>query len=466
MPLESVGGILQETTPDACRKATKAYVQENLGSFDVYLVPDCGTFSMPEVLVGAGVSPDKIHCSDISLYSSVIGYVMDPTKRVSDLGFVPQGEDTQELLADLPFKTDFDRAACILMAVQYTQLVPKSEFVRWQRLQFLTDREKIHAQYVDVLRKMYNLLGGITYEMRGGQDYIETEAENSRAFIWYEAQGGRKKQAPHYEYAWKESQVPELVDTEEYLKSFGTRPACMAVFCVDTYKGSIFDDPNWRNLFVDTTGKWSHKHFVILNRDPEVQYMKRKRITPVGNTEEFPRIYDGHEITADSEIEFVETDRITALYYYDIFVKKLGITTAEAYYLFVIDGQVAGISGFNFRHLRVRNIKILHEVFGLICTSDRYKRLNRLRLKLMTSKAFVSKIQETHLVEMMLPEIEQVQTTCLSPHPEVMSHRGIFKRVLQEREEDGWYRLVYRADVHYLPKARILYDWLEGQSGK
>ena len=45
-----------------------------------------GRFSVVEGATKAGVSPQDVCASDIGLFSSVIGYLADPSKKLDDLG--------------------------------------------------------------------------------------------------------------------------------------------------------------------------------------------------------------------------------------------------------------------------------------------------------------------------------------------------------------------------------------------
>ena len=68
-------------------RALEEFLIETEGKFERYVVPAAGNFTTAQALASHGVDPKKIFCSDISVYTSVLGYVCDPTKKVSDLGF-------------------------------------------------------------------------------------------------------------------------------------------------------------------------------------------------------------------------------------------------------------------------------------------------------------------------------------------------------------------------------------------
>ena len=45
-----------------------------------------GRFSVVEAAIKTGVSPQDVYTSDIGLFSSIIGHLADPSKKLDDLG--------------------------------------------------------------------------------------------------------------------------------------------------------------------------------------------------------------------------------------------------------------------------------------------------------------------------------------------------------------------------------------------
>lgn len=76
-----------------------------------------GRFSVVEAAVEAGVLPQGIFASDISFFSSIIGYLADPTKKLGALGirildpaFEPKG-----------IKDELDFAAHVMLILKLNQ---------------------------------------------------------------------------------------------------------------------------------------------------------------------------------------------------------------------------------------------------------------------------------------------------------------------------------------------------------
>jgi len=83
--MSDIGSVFLGITPQHCRNVMHDYA--STVKFDKYVIPTCGSFSAAQMLVKAGVSPDKIICSDVSLYSTALGHYFTG-KNLDDLGIL------------------------------------------------------------------------------------------------------------------------------------------------------------------------------------------------------------------------------------------------------------------------------------------------------------------------------------------------------------------------------------------
>ena len=78
-------------------RGARSYVAREIVRLDKPLFNACaGRFSIVEAVVKSGFHAAKVHASDIGLFSSLIGYLADDSKRLEDLGritleFLPLG---------------------------------------------------------------------------------------------------------------------------------------------------------------------------------------------------------------------------------------------------------------------------------------------------------------------------------------------------------------------------------------
>ena len=84
MPLIAPDPIFKGITSSGARKSVKRILDERGDTIDRYVVPCVGQFTIPEALVNGGVDPSRIQASDITLFSSTLGYLADPTRKIRD----------------------------------------------------------------------------------------------------------------------------------------------------------------------------------------------------------------------------------------------------------------------------------------------------------------------------------------------------------------------------------------------
>ena len=68
-------------------RGARSYVAREIMRLDRPLFNACaGRFSVIETAIKSGFPAAKVHASDIGLFSSLIGYLADDSKRLEDLG--------------------------------------------------------------------------------------------------------------------------------------------------------------------------------------------------------------------------------------------------------------------------------------------------------------------------------------------------------------------------------------------
>src|ERR1035441_9480255 len=70
-------------------RGARSYVAREIARLDRPLVNACaGRFSVVATAIKDGVPPSQVQASDIGLFSSLIGYLSDPTKSLDQLGIL------------------------------------------------------------------------------------------------------------------------------------------------------------------------------------------------------------------------------------------------------------------------------------------------------------------------------------------------------------------------------------------
>jgi hypothetical protein len=428
-----------------------------------WLVPCAGQFSIPEMLVGLGIAPDRIWTSDITLFSSVLGYLADVEKNVAELQFAPASVELKNILGTLP-SSEIELAATILYAIKWVQLSSKKDFYMWQRKSLEVERERVLSIYGATLETYKKKMSGMHYDIRDAFVHVKQEAENNKCVVWFNPPGYKggytKMFDAHGQYSWAEPHINELDPdkNDAFLVSLTDVPAHVLVYSTEGHAVDGLPE-SWQAIFSALNEKQRKKSYVMSNKSLNVGVVVRSKLK---DTQPKHALFDDHTITAESKVSMVRCSKEDALYYYDLFVRELGMVKAEIYYLFCIDGQVAGTCGFFFRDWMMKRSSALFETFGLSMTSLRYARLGRLLMTTITCEEFKEQfVAETLKKSTLQRELTTLKTTCLTKYPEAKKNRGILKLTHRERMPNGRFYLSYETAWHKKTYQGIISEWVE-----
>ena len=149
----------------------------------------------------------------------------------------------------------------------------------------------------------------------------------------------------------------------------------------------------------------------------------------------------------------------TALYYRDLFVHRLGATTADRGFLLLVDGQVMTAFGVFIQDFLQFRTRYLPEMFGITRSSTRYHRLGKLFMLLLTSGEMKKRLCD--ILKLWLHEPAGIQTTSITLHEEGKTDRGALKVISRENLDDGRFRIIYRADFRDDTFADVVTEWLK-----
>src|SRR2546430_10957204 len=135
-----------------------------------------------------------------------------------------------------------------------------------------------------------------------------------------------------------------------------------------------------------------------------------KNSTGFGAIRKLP-ICDDHEITPASKFHVILVGLPTALYYRDLFVHRLGATTADRGFLLLVDGQVMTAFGIFVQDFLQFRTRYLPEMFGITRSSSRYHRLGKLFMLLLTSGEMKKRLCD--ILKLWLHEPAGIQSTSI-----------------------------------------------------
>jgi len=467
-----VGPIFKGLAPIDSRRAVKTYVRQHMGGFKSFMVPCVGIFALPEIFIELGAKPETIHTSDISLFSSTLGYCFDPAKSIDDLCFEVLDKKLIKAAINFPLETNEHKAAFILYVLKYCQLNSKSVYVQNQRREMLFNPMIVFERYLSGINKLKQTLYGCHYKIEDAYLDLHDHWDNPECFIWFNPPGYAGGYEKMYDsrgfYTWDEPTLPNLLLSEvpaihELMRD---KPATIACLSEDWYELPLMEDKGWYKYHVTTVGTnvYTEKRvFVMLNKDPKGSLFSRSNIKEIPKN--IPPVFDDHEITKDSKISVVECYKDMAWYFYDMFAKELGAIESVDYYLFCVDGQIVGTLGFFTKDIILNRVSSLFESFGITIISKKYKRLNRLLMRYITSQLFIDQFERECIpANLFMPKITSLRTTCIAKYPEVKANRGILKLKDRTQLPNGRYHIRYEGDIHKMTHDEILNEWLTKHS--
>ena len=470
MPINKPMPIFQGPTQPGARRALRVLFAGHFekGEYSRLVIPCVGGFGTAEIAVAAGVKPESLSTSDVNLYTSALGHVFDPKLQVSDLGFEALDPELKGLLASLPGETQFEQAAQILYAIQATQLHTPKEWNKWQRRAYMDERDRIHAQLTAGLEKLHTKLGGLSYQIRDIHDHLTAVWDDPSTWAFYHppcySRGYTEMFDPKEQYRWAaELEGLEKLTIEAiapYTDALLTKPCTGTILYEDFYPAETIREKRWTVFYSEVFKNYQTIRNVRLavNRTEFVEkaLTQRPKVVPV--PEDVPAVYDGHEITSESQIGVAVAKKEMALYFYDLFACGLGMSSAETYFLFLIDGQVAGAIGMYMQNYRATRGEIAYMTFGL---SMPVGHINRLLLLYVTSRHFIDQVVGDLTPALFLPPPMQLQTTCLAKHATLSINRGILKRIRKEVDKvTGQWKLTYQTAIREESAHAVLITWL------
>src|SRR2546425_5921806 len=434
-------------------RGARNYVAEQIVRLDRPFFNACaGRFSVVEAAVKQGFPAASVHASDIGLFSGLIGYLADESKRLEDLGIRILDPD----LEPRDVRDDLDLAAHVMLILKLNQMSQTN-------LRGLYLREELRASWSQYRQAVRDELAGLVaaikeihYELADIWDIIERVSADDASFfasVPHYADGYRKMfRTPNL--AWNEPKIAQF-DPKRFIEL--TRrlgeAKCAALLC---RRGEWEEEvrPPWKRVFGRPESR-EKALWIIANRSMQAY---AENHTGFGDIRKLA-IYDDHEITPASKFRVTLVGLPTALYYRDLFVHRLGATTADRGFLLLVDGQVMtafGIFAQDFLQFRTR---YLPEMFGITRSSKRYHRLGKLFMLLLTSGEMKKRLCD--ILKLWRHEPRGIQTTSITVHEEGKTERGALKVVSRETLDDRRFRIIYGGDFRNDSFAHVVSGWLK-----
>ena len=435
-------------TPTGARN----YVADKVVSLKKPFFNACaGRFSVVEAAIKAGVPPQDVYASDIGVFSSIIGYLADASKKLDDLGI----RILDPALEPKGIAPELDFAADLMLILKLNQMKQTNLRGLYLREELLSSWDRSREAMRQQLEALVQSIAGIHYEIADIWDVVSRVAQEDVTFyasVPHYARGYTKMFAAS-NLKWNEPGIPEFdPKTFSVLTEKLGLAKCHAFLCRRCEWNEEIPAP-WKKVFGkpdDHRALW-----IIANRSMDA---RAENQTGFGEVKKLP-IYDDHEITPASKFQVIMVGLPTALYYRDLFVHRLGATTADRGFLLLVDGQVMTAFGIFIQDFLQFRVQYLPEMFGITRSSKRYHRLGKLFMLLLTSGEMKKRLCD--IFKLWLPEPRGIQTTSITVHEEGKTDRGALKVVSRETLDDGRFRIIYRGEFRDHSFADVVADWLK-----
>jgi len=416
-----------------------------------YVIPCTGRFAVAETFISCGIQPNKIITSDITLFSSLVGYYICD----NDLGTLEvtcngiQMEETAQGIAEVLYQMKIAK-------------IPKNTYYNEQLLKDLITRKQEHIEkIVSGLQYLKNRCNGISYSIHDMRDSIKEHNDDGNLIFLdppIESKNDYVKMFAAANIEWTAPSIKQFDPKTEFAQlcdNLLKNDADTVLYLRENNKPDLPLD-TWHCFFAAQDSKFKLE-YLYFNKPGTMHTAANRAQFKTFKSPPYPILSDTDEITPNSIISVIPVDEMVAMYYRDLFVHRLGATRAELYFLFLIDGKVFSVRGLIY-YVQNRGIgDRFREVFGLVRSNKKYRHIGRLAMRLITSIEFRDLMVRPGDVF----EKKFITSTTISKYPVAREDEGILEIYDSKQAPDGLYHLQYEAEFKDTTFQEYLAEWLK-----
>ena len=437
-------------TPAEHRKYLKALFKYTLKDRPKICITTCGEFHLVKTALDAGYKRENVVCSDISLFSSLLGYYYT-NKPIDSLGVIVN-EPFKKIYKDC--KRDVEKVATLFLIMKTQQINDKVYYENIVKEELLGNRKFYINSLITILEGSKANYEGIRYEIRDIRDEI-INPEYNEDYIWTTDppmySGDYSKMFDFKEAIVWNSGIKEFNLKEEYLNLLKESKKQKHIALWLKYKDVIGIDKKSIIYALEQKDRYDYwittkpKYF---DKFKYKNYIKFKSKTEVSSYGGLKIMADDDTITKKSSVNFVYVSKEIALYYRDLFCHRLGTTAAEHYFLVLIDGKIFCVIGvFASDVLKMKTDKF-SEVFGMTANLKKYPRSTRLMMYFLTSremkKVLIPRMSKVNRIY----KLSGVKSTSFTRFGRDKTNANLLKRVSKEKMPDGYYKIQYESEFY------------------
>lgn len=267
-----------------------------------YIIPCTGRFAIANTIVNTGVKPENIITSDISLFSSIIGYYL-AGKDISELDI----KTTEEI-------SKKDYIAPLLFAIKKAQIKPKNYYMQAMQAELEFNKELYITHISAELQNLKQKLHGITYELKDMWQVLD-EWKNKDVFIFINPPVISHSYTKQFNLDsvinWNAPSVEEF-NPKEYKRMLEVLSDINATVVVHSSLNFRSIPAFWSIFYAKVSPKFKIT-YMLSNKDTKKRYLSRNKVALKPLKLPILSQNDALKITEDSVITFLPVHRDTGI---------------------------------------------------------------------------------------------------------------------------------------------------------
>lgn len=428
------------------------------------VIPAVGQFTLAKRALEAGYKPENIQTSDVSLFSSLLGYY-----------FSGQDIDTLDFEVADPFKEKYESYKTTEGKISYVFYLMK--LAQLNGINYLAEiyndmvenADEYVAQFQKQLAEYNAIYHGINYKIEDLRNEICERSDDTIMILnppvfpkgyakMFDFTGYLSFNIGIEEFNWKQ-EYEHLYDRSKALS-----------YPTIWYRYRSVEGFNKEEVIYAKEYKVGKVDYWLITKPkalaglPSIGYIdsfNRRALKPYPA----PTFGVNDRMTENSKIQFVKVGAEQGLYYRDLFAHRLGNTKAEVYFLMLVDGKVFSTVGFHLGDLLRMKTTFAFENFGFSVYVPHYPHTNRLLMLMITCREMGEVLKRSMSQQNRVYDLQGIRTTCLSKYRTIKTHRGILERTHREMLPNGMYKIQAEGKFHPHSFKETLAMFLEEEKG-
>lgn len=423
-----------------------------------FVEPCAGAFAMSHLAVQSGFKPSEIESSDVSMFTSIMGYAVTG-KPLDELEIHAKGFTDEELLDP----------AVAMYAWKYLSTVKNAgkEYFYNFMLDLAGRREEHIANIREQLERAKGILNGMNYRALDMWKHMEEVLDDEHCVVianppTYTA-GFEKYYDTGGMMTWKEPEYG-IFDPKTGLKEFMDMckdAKCLVLCYEENEPGKTAGEP----VFARYGVRSGINVYLTANRPDEATALAHgKKIARPGESKltclECSMLPRDYEITEKTKVQLCQIERAEAQYYRQLWTHNFVGSSAPINIAVLIDGKIAGVFGVDKSALTMGAFgtqvsDALFLMYGMTVPHKKY-RIGRLLTMLAQNKGFVFKICN----DLEKEKVGHLKTVQMTKYPEAKEMRGIMKLTKKIPDQKMGFRLTYESELKDRTEKQTLQEWL------